>query len=443
MRFYDRKTELAQLERRREIAYRNHSQMTVLTGRRRIGKTMLIRKSCENSTMVYLFVSRGNEAMMCHGFAKTINETLTSVFVPETTESFADVFEMLMRAGRTEKYDLVIDEFQEFFYINPTVYSQIQDIWDRYKDTTHVNFVASGSVYTLMTRIFQDAREPLYGRCDSIIKLKPFATGVLKEILADHKPEYTQEDLLALYTFTGGVPKYIDLFMQNGCTDVSAMIAYMVQPDSPFLNEGNALLIQEFGKKYGNYFAVLADIASGRNTLPELEKSMGETNIVGHIRRLEEDYELITKKRPLFAKDGTQTVRFEISDLFLRFWFRYFVKYRSLVELENYTLLGELIRQDYPTYSGLALEMYFRQKMAESKAYLNIGSWWQAKKGKEACEIDIVGIRADAKTAEVIEVKRQRKNFKPEDFAKKVEIIRNKVLSAYEIEPLCLTMEDM
>lgn len=152
---------------------------------------------------------------------------------------------------------------------------------------------------------------------------------------------------------------------------------------------------------------------------------------------------LITKRRPIFAKDGTQTVRFEISDLFLRFWFRYFVKYRSLIELENYAALEEIIREDYPTYSGLVLEMYFRQKMAESKAYLNIGSWWQAKKGKEACEIDIVGIRLDGKTAVVAEVKKQRKNFKPEEFAAKVKLLQNKVLSNYRIETLCLTLDDM
>lgn len=443
MKFFDRKSELAQLERQRKIAFNDHSQMTVLTGRRRIGKTMLIRKSCEESTMVYLFVSRSNEAMLCSGFAKVINETLKNIFVPIQIDSFADLFEMLMRAGRTEKFNLVIDEFQEFFYINPTVFSKIQDIWDRYKDTTHVFFVASGSVYTLMNRIFLDAKEPLYGRCDSIIKLKPFATNVLKEVLAEYKPGYTNEDLLALYAFTGGVPKYVDLLMQNECTDVNAMIDYIVQPYSTFVDEGNALLIQEFGRKYGNYFALLADIAGGRNTLAELGQSMGDTNIAGHIKRLEEDYELIAKKRPIFAKEATQTVRFEISDLFLKFWFRYFVKYRSMVELENYGLLAELIKADYPTYSGLVLESYFKQKMAESGEYRNIGSWWQAKKGKEACEIDIVGIKADNKTAVVAEVKRLRKNFKPDEFAGKVELIRNKVLANYAIEAICLTMEDM
>lgn len=443
MKFYNREKELALLEKTRRIAFSKHSQMTVLTGRRRIGKTKLILKSCEDTPTVYLFVSRSNESMLCSEFAQQINSVLSSVFIPESVESFADVFEMLMRAGKTEKYNLVIDEFQEFYYINPSIYSRMQDIWDRYKDVTFVNFVASGSVYTLMNQIFMDAREPLYGRCDSLIKLRAFSTAVLKEILSDHKPDYTHEDLLALYTFTGGVPKYIDLFMQKGCTDMDSMVDYIVQSDSPFLTEGRALLIQEFGKKYGNYFAVLSDIANGRNTLSEIEKNMGDTSISGHIKRLEEDYELIIKKRPIMAKEGTQTVRFEISDLFLRFWFRYFIKYHRLIEMENYEQLGQLIKNDYPTYSGLILEQYFRQKMMESQHFIDIGSWWQAKKGKEANEIDIVGIFAEDNKALVAEVKRQRKNFKPEDFAAKVETLRNKVLFKFDIQTECLTLEDM
>lgn len=443
MKFYNREKELALLEKTRQIAFTKHSQMTVLTGRRRIGKTKLILKSCEESPTVYLFVSRSNESMLCRGFAQHINTVLSNIFIPESVDSFADVFEMLMRAGKTEKYNLVIDEFQEFFYINPTIYSKMQDIWDRYKDTTFVNFVASGSVYTLMNQIFMDSREPLYGRCDSIIKLRPFSTSVLKEILYDHKPDYTHEDLLALYTFTGGVPKYIDLFMQKGCTDMESMVDYIVQLDSPFLNEGKALLIQEFGKKYGNYFAILADIANGRNTTAEIEQNMGDTVIGGHIKRLEEDYELIVKKRPIMSKEGTQTVRFEISDLFLRFWFRYFIKYHRLIEMENYGQLGQLIKSDYTTYSGLILEQYFRQKMMESRNFIDIGSWWQNKKGKEACEIDIVGIYAEGNKALVAEVKRQRKNFKPEDFAVKVETLRNKVLHKYDIQTKCFTMEEM
>ena len=111
--------------------------------------------------------------------------------------------------------------------------------------------------------------------------------------------------------------------------------------------------------------------------------------------------------------------------------------------MENYEQLGQLIKNDYTTYSGLTLEQYFRQEMMESQNFIDIGSWWQNKKGKEACEIDIVGIYAEGNKALVAEVKRQRKNFKPEDFAVKVGTLRNKVLHKYDIQTKCFTMEEM
>ena len=441
MKFYDRKRELSWLQSTREIAFNNHSQMTMVTGRRRIGKTKLILKSCEGTPTVYLFIDRSNEAMLCSACARNASEALGTYITPEIT-SFASLFETLMDIGRSKAFNLVIDEFQEFFYINPTVYSQMQDIWDRYKDTTHVNFIASGSVYTLMHRIFMDYKEPLYGRCDSSIKLRPFDTEVLKQIISDYKPDCTNDDLLALYTFTGGIPKYIEAFMDNGCTDMASMVDWMMRPNSLFQNEGKALLIQEFGKKYGNYFALLSAIANGDNTQQRLSERMGDTSINGHLKRLEEDYELIGRKRPIFAKEGTQTVRYEVTDLFLRFWFRYFIKYHYLIEIDNLERLGEIIKADYPTYSGLTLEMYFRKKLMESKQFEQIGSWWQAKQD-DPCEVDIVAIYAEEKKALVAEVKRQRKNFKPEDFKRKVDILSKKILPKYEIEPTSFCLDDM
>lgn len=441
MKFYNREKELDWLGHTREIAFGNYSQMTMVTGRRRIGKTKLILKSCEGTPTVYLFIDRSNEAMLCGTCAREASEALGIYISPEIT-SFASLFETLMNIGRNKAFNLVIDEFQEFFYINPSVYSRIQDIWDRYKDTTHVNFIASGSVYTLMHRIFMDYKEPLYGRCDNTIKLRPFGTDVLKQIISDHKPDYTNDDLLALYTFTGGIPKYIESFMDNGCTDMESMVDWMMRPNSLFQNEGKALLVQEFGKKYGNYFALLSAIANGDNTQQKLSGLMGDVSINGHLKRLEEDYELIGRKRPLFAKEGTQTVRFEITDLFLRFWFRYFIKYHYLIEIENLERLGEIIKSDYPTYSGLTLEIYFRKKLMESKIFDQIGSWWQAKQD-DPCEVDIVAIYAERKRALVAEVKRKRKNFKLEDFKRKVEILRTKILSKYEIEPVLYCLEDM
>ena len=109
----------------------------------------------------------------------------------------------------------------------------------------------------------------------------------------------------------------------------------------------------------------------------------------------------------------------------------------------NYNRLREIVVSDYPTYSGLILEKYFRLKMMESQEYVNIGSWWERKKGKEANEIDIVGIKTDDKTAVVVEVKRQRRNYDHKLFMEKVERIKSSLLLKYEVEIKLLTLEDM
>ncbi|KAA6342836.1 hypothetical protein EZS27_009449 [termite gut metagenome] len=439
MEFYNRENELEALQKVRETAFAQHSKLTVLTGRRRIGKTSLVFKSSENTPTVYLFVRRNSEADLCDRFTQTIAQTL-NVIIPGKIYSFVSLFEFLMDLGTRRKFNLVIDEFQEFYNINPTVYSGMQDVWDRFRTQSNINLIVSGSVYTLMERIFKDEKEPLYGRSDRILKLRPFTTQTLKQILADFKPDYTNEDLLALYTFTGGIPKYVELFMDNGNTDMGAMVDFMTQPDSPFLDEGKTLLIQEFGTKYGNYFSILTAIANGNNTISAMETKLG-ISLGGYLKRLEEDYELISKKRPVLSKEGSQTLRYEITDPFLRFWFRYFDKYSSLVEINNFKALAHIIKNDYTTYSGISLEYYFRQRMEESQTYRNIGSWWRSK--GDPCEIDIVGIYTDNKRAMIAEVKRQRKNFKPELLHKKEETIRNKVLSAYDIQSKCLSMDDM
>ncbi len=91
-------------------------------------------------------------------------------------------------------------------------------------------------------------KEPLFGRADNIIKLTAFDLTTLKEILHDYHPAYTNDDLLALYTFTGGVPKYVELFCDNITLSIDEMISFMVRENSPFTDEGKNLLIEEFGK---------------------------------------------------------------------------------------------------------------------------------------------------------------------------------------------------
>ena len=98
----------------------------------------------------------------------------------------------------------------------------------------------------------------------------------------------------------------------------------MVRENSPFADEGKNLLIQEFGKNYGTYFSILSAVSGGINTQSEIMAALGDKSIGGQIKRLIDDYNVLKRVRPLGAKEGTQTVRYEIADNFLQFWFNPF-----------------------------------------------------------------------------------------------------------------------
>lgn len=164
--------------------------------------------------------------------------------------------------------------------------------------------------------------------------------------MLDYRPGYNNDDLLALYTFTGGIPKYVELFCDNAALSVDEMIYFMVRDNSPFTDEGKSLLFEEFGKNYATYFSILSAIFGGINTQPEIEAALGNKSVGRQIKRLIEDYDIISRQRPILAREGTQAVRYEITDNFIRFWFNYFDRYRSLIEIKNFVGLRSIIESD-------------------------------------------------------------------------------------------------
>lgn len=417
--------------------------MTVITGRRRIGKTSLALHATKGEVpTVYLFVSRKNETALCKEFVSLISSQL-QIHVPEGITSFRELFYFLMETGKNMKFNLIIDEFQEFFNINPSVYSDMQNVWDSYRDGTHVNLLLMGSVYSLMHKIFENYHEPLFGRADAMINLSGFGTETMKEIIYDFRPEFNNDELLAFFAITGGVPKYIELLCEDTDLSIEGMFQYVVRENSPFVNEGRNLLIEEFGKDYGLYFSILSCISSGINTQGAIENTLGGVSIAGQLKRLIEDYSVIKRVRPILSKPRSQNVQYEITDNFLRFWFRYFDRNQTLVELNNFEYLRRIVREDYPTFSGTSLEKWFRLKLTESHEYINIGSWWERKKGKDAHEIDIVAISAEGNKVLLAEVKRQRRNYNHTEFMEKVNRIKELLFSKEEVIEKLFTLEDM
>jgi AAA+ ATPase superfamily predicted ATPase len=263
----------------------------------------------------------------------------------------------------------------------------------------------------------------------------------LKDIIRDYNPDYQNDDLLALYTFTDGIPKYLELLCDGCELKVEKMIEFMARENSPFIEEGKNILIQEFGKNYGTYFSILSAISGSVNTQPDIMAALGDKSIGGQIKRLIEDYNIIKRIRPLGSKEGSQTVRYEITDNFYQFWFNYFDRNRSMLEIKNFIGLRNIIKDDYTTYSGLILEKYFRKKLAESGLYKEIGSWWELKGA--AYEIDIVALLLSKNKALAVEVKRNKDKYKPVLFAEKIARLKATTLQKYSIEYYCLSLEDM
>jgi len=209
MKFYNRESELKNLSLFKERSF-SYAQMTVMVGRRRTGKTSLIRKSIEvDTTAVYLFVAKKSEKLLCSEFLELIQYQLKEHPHGEISQ-FSQVFSWLMDISKARQFTLVIDEFQEFLTINPSIMSEMQNIWDSKKEGSQINLILCGSIYSLMKRIFENSKEPLFSRATARMHIKPFQINVLKEILQDHVNLKSDKNLFPFYIFTGGVAKYVE-----------------------------------------------------------------------------------------------------------------------------------------------------------------------------------------------------------------------------------------
>ncbi len=441
MRFFDRETEFEKL---REIEELSHevAQFTIITGRRRIGKTAMVKKYYENSTILYFFVARKAETELCEIFIDEIRTKLNIPMLEGKGMTFATIFKFIMELSQTKHITLFIDEFQDFYRINSSIYSDMQNIWDSYKNKAQINLIVAGSVNTLMNKIFKDKKEPLFGRQTNTINVRPFKPLVLKQIMSEYCPDYKNSDLLALYTLTGGVAKYVELFIDRKKFTERTMLDMFFERDSYFLQEGKNMLVDEFGKDYGIYFSILTLIAQGRNTRSEIESILNIKELSGYLKNLNEEYGLIKKMQPIYEKSTNKNVHYSINDQFLSFWFRFVYKYTHIIEAEGNDKLKAIAKRDFNTVSGKALESYFIDVLKESGIYTRLG-YWHDRKGEN--EIDIIAEDEVDNKIEFIEIKRQSKNFdrkileaKSQTFLKAIGTFKD-----YEITYRELSIEDM
>ena len=439
MEFFDREEEIATLRRIRNSS-RTCAKFTVVTGRRRVGKTNLIDKAFQDQPFIYLYVGRKTEKDLCAEFQAEIGRVLKLPMIGEASR-FEPLFKAVVDASKMQPVTIVIDEFQDFKRIDESIFSSIANIWDHNKDSARLNLVVCGSIYRLMTELFADRHAPLYGRNTGLMHIEPFRASVLKDVLRRHSPNFRNEDLLALWTFTGGVARYVELLMDEGAFVKDRMIAAIFRKDSPYLEEGTSILVQEFGKDHGTYFSVMSAIASGHGEYSQIKNAVGE-EIGTHLAKLESEYRLIRRKVPVFADPSSRNSVYEIDDCFFRYWFRFVWKNIYLKELGRYNVMRDYALRDYEVFSGHALEQYFRWKFMEEQKYTRMDAWWD-RRGEN--EIDLVCDDEVGNKLDFYEVKRDPSRISNSDLIRKSEAFfaKNPKLKGRETFFKGLSIEDM
>lgn len=400
MKFYNREKELAKLERIvSEGAERVH--LVVSSGRRRVGKTALVRHFSEGrDNFVYLFVSKKKPHLLLSEFSELLSAhipMLKSVAV----DSFESFFGILFSEMTRTPLHVVIDEFQNFLQVDESVFSIMQKHWDQNSQQAKGAIICIGSVQTLMRDIFEGQKEPLFGRVTERIPVRPLSVDVVARILDDNGANI-QKDLLFFHSLFGGIPKYYDqidrshLFKSSQKQIVRRLFC---EQDALLQGEGRELLIEEFGKNYHLYFSILQTVSCGITQMSQIADKTGieVTSISKYLDELVTKYEVLERRLPVTSSGSEhKNGRYHIADPLLKFWFRYIHKNQSLVAMGAEDRLAEKIVTDLPTFMGLHFEVMIREvlQLRNNGAVIpfifdRMGGYWD-RGGK--VEIDVMAM---------------------------------------------------
>ena len=400
MEFYGRTRELNKLN---ELATTGAkaAHLVVIIGRRRIGKTTLIKRFGEGrADLLYFFVGRKKPQVLLDEFTGLLAERMPFLKSVRIT-NFEQFFTILFDLMESSPLFIVFDEFQNFLHVDSSVFSTLQHQWDSNRQRAKGAMICVGSVQTLMRDIFEGSKEPLFGRATARIHLAPLPADVIAAVLRDHncKPE---KDLLFFTTLFGGVPKYyflLDRHQLFNLTSKEMISRVFCEPDALLQNEGRELLIEEFGKNHQMYFSIMQVIAAGETQMARIADTVGLNTgtIPKYLEELTSYYQVIERRVPVTATRAEQkNGRYHISDPLLRFWFRYIFRNQSLIEMGETERLTSKIMQDLPTLQGHAFETLTRALLTARNdcsivpfRFDKIGGYWNRT---GSVEIDIVAL---------------------------------------------------
>jgi AAA+ ATPase superfamily predicted ATPase len=388
--FIDRERELAFLE---STWNQTAPQFVVLWGKRRVGKTELVKQFMKGKPHLYFLGESTSETQQIRRFSETLAVFFNDPLLE--TRGFAgweEAFRYL--ALRKKKILLAIDEFPYLIESNPAIPSLFQKAWDEHLSKGALHLILLGSSMSMMEQDVLGVRSPLFGRRTAQWRVDPlsfFSAGLFRK-------KGSFEDRFSHYAIAGGVPAYwLQFDDQAGFWE--NVERHVLAKGQPLYEEVEFILREEL-REPRYYFALLQAIAQGKRKLAEIVNATGipqpsANKYLGVLRDLKiVDREVpVTEKMPAKSKRGYYTM----VDEFFRFWFKYVFPQRSELELGNTNGVLTRIRMTWPDHLGGAYERVAREMLWEYRErifpFSAAGRWWNKEE-----EIDVVAVDPESDT---------------------------------------------
>lgn len=391
--FVDRQQEMETLQSEYE---RNGSALVVLYGRRRVGKTTLISEFIRDKNALFFLASEESEAQNRAAFKEKAAEFIDSDLLRNAdVKSWDVIFKSIMDAKHDSKPVIVLDEFQYLGKAEPAFPSIFQRIWEEILKKQSVMVILCGSLISMMESQTLAYGSPLYGRRTAQIRLKQIPFAYYHEFF----PGKTRRELIELYSVTGGVPKYIELFSES--SDIYRAIQKCVLNRSGYLYDEPNFLLQQEVSEVGSYFSVIKAIAAGNSKLSAIASMLEvkATSLTKYLKTLM-DLDILEREVPITENNPEKSKKglYKIKDNYIRFWFAFIYPNRSFIESGNSRIVMDKIHKGLITnhtayvYEDVCRERMWELNVAETWPFQfsKIGRWWDAHD-----EIDIAAMDPD------------------------------------------------
>lgn len=403
--FINRTAELNQLN---SLYASDRAELFVLYGRRRVGKTELLRAFCADKPHIFFIATLSSDQEQLATLSQQIYG-FSHAEVPSgfTFPSWEAAFRALADLPKQPRPIVVMDGFTYLISGNKAIPSILQKVWDEKLKDTNLVLVLCGSYIGMMETEVLGHQAPLYGRRTASALLRPMDL----RSSALFFPEYAPQDQFLVWTILGGMPYYLRTFRDR--QELFANIRqHILDAQSGALFSEPRLLLMEELREPRNYFSILRAIAQGRTRLNEIAQTsgVGEVNSVARYLDILQQLRLVTRRVPATESQPEKSKKglYQIDDHFLRFWFRYVHPNQASLDLGLAdAILEQRIRPDLDRFAAAAFEEAAREFLAKlalagQLTFLpeRIGGWWD----REA-EIDVLAISHAEQTALVGECK--------------------------------------